>query len=269
MIMNLIYTKTKLTMEFQILSDIHIEKRGPYISPKAFVDPKTKYIILVGDIGSFYDTSRYVRFVTELSDMFEKVFLIFGNNEYYERGRILMSFRHLRSTIRMIFDMNNKVQILDDNYAIIGDYMLYGSVLWSELPSELTDDKFEYWIRYKNSRINIKQYNQLYQKSVRGLIKSIKTANDTGKTLIVATHFPPTDKHVVTGKRFGKRGKYLYVNHLDKLLKKNLVHTWVFGHTHINVDIITTGGTRLVSNQFGSKIVPESGFTRDKVIRID
>ena len=256
-------------LEFQILSDIHIEKRRHYISPKSFVDPKTRYIILVGDIGSFYDTSRYVRFVTELSDMFEKVFLIFGNNEYYERGRFLMSFRHLRATIRMIFDLNDKVQILDDNYAIIGDYMIYGSVLWSQLPKELTDDKFQYWVRYKNSQINIKQYNQLYQKSVRGLIKSIKTANETGKTLIVATHFPPTAQHVVTGKRFGRRGKYLYVNHLDKLLKKNLVHTWVFGHTHINVDLITEGGTRLVSNQYGSKIVPEGGFTRDKVISIE
>lgn len=257
-------------MEFQILSDVHIEKRGDYVSPTAFVTPRAKYIILLGDIGSFYDTSRYVRFVTELTDMFEKVFLIFGNNEYYERGRMLMSFNHLRLTIKMIFHLNNKVQILDDNYVIMGDFMIYGSVLWSKLPEDLNDENFEYWIRFKQRRITVAQYDQLYQSSVRGLIKSIKTAKALGKTLIVATHFPPVEKAVVAGKKFStRRGKYLYVNHLDKLLKHNLVHTWIFGHTHVNVDMITVNGTRLVSNQYGSKVVPEAGFDREKVVRCE
>lgn len=253
-------------MIFQILSDIHIEKRSEYVAPKAFITPSARYIILLGDIGSFYDTSNYVRFITDLTEMYEKVFVVFGNNEYYERGRMLMSFHNLRRTIKMIFHLNKKVEILDNSYTVVGSVMIYGSVLWSKLPDDLEDSEFEYWIRYGKNRITVEQYNSLYTEAVRGLIRAIKIAKHKNKQLIVATHFPPTGKGTVDGKKFGKRGRYLYVNQLDKLLRRDLVHTWVYGHTHINIDMFTEAGTRLATNQYGARIVPEPGFDRKRII---
>ncbi len=253
-------------MMFQILSDIHIEKRpGGYTHPSAFIKPSARYLILLGDIGSFYDTSNYVRFITDLTEMYTKVFVIFGNNEYYTRGRMLKPMAELRQIIRMIFHLNRKVRILDNEFVMLDSVMIYGSVLWSKLPEDL--ENFKYWIRYeKRKNITVAQYNQLYTNAVKGLIKAIRIAKGTGKQLIVATHFPPTEKGTVTGKKFGSRGKYLYINNLDKLLKRDLIHTWVFGHTHINVDMLSEGGTRLVTNQYGSKVVPEAGFDREKII---
>lgn len=253
---------------FQILSDIHIEKRpGGYLPPTAFIKPVADYIILLGDIGSFYDTSNYVRFITELTDMYKMVFVVFGNNEYYMRGRMLRPMSSLSQVIKMIFHLNPKVKILDNEFVTIGNVMIYGSVLWSKLPEDLEPKQFDYWIQYSGkNKITPKQYNYIHDESVKGLIRAIKIAKATEKQLIVATHFPPTDKGTIEGKKFGNRGKYLYVNHLDKLLNRDLIHTWVFGHTHINIDRYSENGTRLVTNQYGSKMVPESGFNREKTI---
>jgi len=56
---------------------------------------------------------------------------------------------------------------------------------------------------------------------------------------------------------------HYYVSNLERLLKKDCVYVWIFGHTHVNCDYINDRDTRIVSNQFRG-----SGYYKNKVLRI-
>ena len=75
--------------------------------------------------------------------------------------------------------------------------------------------------------------------------------------LVVVTHYCPSYKLLHPSKSEDKYAS-LYVSHLDYLLNKNDIHTYICGHTHYNFDFKTNGGTRLVSNQLGK---PRDGIT--------
>ena len=75
-------------MNFQIASDIHIEKLYPS-TPKItdFINPvdEAQTLILAGDIGSAYQVVPLRIFFLSCKEHFENVIFVPGNNEYYER----------------------------------------------------------------------------------------------------------------------------------------------------------------------------------------
>ena len=67
-------------MKFQIVSDIHLERLQNLNN--FVIIPKAQYLILAGDICNIEKFDIYKRFLQKVCSLYEKVFLVPGNNEY-------------------------------------------------------------------------------------------------------------------------------------------------------------------------------------------
>ena len=61
-----------------MISDLHLEF-GSYLD----IEPKCKYLMLLGDIGLPLINNDYFNFLKEVAQKFELVFLVLGNHEFY------------------------------------------------------------------------------------------------------------------------------------------------------------------------------------------
>jgi predicted phosphodiesterase len=111
-------------MEFQYMSDLHIEK-GNIIN----ITPKAPYLILAGDIGD-PKTDLYINFLKYVSRLFQRVFLIAGNHEYYDSD-ITTTDILIRKLVKplknIIFLQNEAYHFPDRNLSI------FGTTLWSRI----------------------------------------------------------------------------------------------------------------------------------------
>ena len=69
------------SIQFQILSDLHLEAGQQYSSLK--IPVTAPYLILAGDIGRLIDHGFHLGFLERQIEHDEKVFLVFGNYEFY------------------------------------------------------------------------------------------------------------------------------------------------------------------------------------------
>ena len=99
------------------------------------------------------------------------------------------------------------------------------------------------------------------------ILKIQNNAKNKNYKLVVVTHHPPTYK-VLENCNKNKKYLSLYSNNLDQLLNKNKINTWICGHTHKNFDLISSLGTRLVSNQKGKKKDKIYDFYKNFVINL-
>jgi len=99
----------------------------------------------------------------------------------------------------------------------------------------------------------------------RYIEKMVRYCSNKDLKLLVVTHHSPS--YNIAAKRRDKF-KYLYMSALDYLLQSNLVHTWVYGHVHCNIDIRTKHGTHLVTNQKGKPKDKITDFSLSKIITV-
>ena len=115
-----------LRIKFQILSDIHLEKR------KTFQHPiKAENLILAGDIGNPL-MNNYKEYIKYSSHNHKRVFLITGNHEYWKNT--------YEGTNKLIYDicikynnvifLNNRFYDFESNNRNI---RIFGSTLWTEI----------------------------------------------------------------------------------------------------------------------------------------
>jgi Icc-related predicted phosphoesterase len=90
----------------------------------------------------------------------------------------------------------------------------------------------------------------MHQKDLQYIEDMMEYCAKKQMKLVMITHHPPTKK-VLSSHKKESDFSCLYYTDLDRLLKKELVHTWICGHVHNNFDMITEGGTRLLGNQKG------------------
>ena len=93
----------------------------------------------------------------------------------------------------------------------------------------------------------------------------MKKSQIENKKLILVTHYTPTPQLLPVLDRYS----FIYYSNLDHLLSKDQVHTWMFGHIHINNDIITENGTRIVGNQKGRDRDNITDFSKNFIIKFD
>ena len=70
--------------KIQIVSDIHIEYKKEELNPLDFFTPSAPYLILAGDIGSFYKYDQLKDFLQKTCKLFDHVIYVLGNHEYYK-----------------------------------------------------------------------------------------------------------------------------------------------------------------------------------------
>jgi predicted MPP superfamily phosphohydrolase len=182
-------------IKLQYISDIHLEKR--LIIPT--IPVAGNYLALLGDIGSPYKDS-YKEFLKYTSDNWEKVFLISGNHEYYQKGKY--NQEDVDEQIKNVVKLFKNVYYLNQDVYTLYNYNIMGCTLWST--PYIKHTKHLNWL--KN---NINNYNKV----------------------IVLTHFLPSYKLILP--KFINHNPTYYASDLEYLIKEP-VKWWLCGHTHIN-----------------------------------
>jgi predicted phosphodiesterase len=254
----------------QIASDLHIEYNTDLIpDPLRYFTPTSNTLILAGDVGSLYKIDQLYGFLFKVCNLYKNVIYVPGNHEYYHvKGYKYLSMKVLSerlesigTRIRNLTILNNKsIQLTgDDNKPVI----VLGSTLWSDLLTDLP----KYIVRING--MTTSRYIEMHKRSVGYIHRITQWCKLKGVRLIIVTHYPPTYK-ILNGKirpngTLQKKLGSLYASHLEKLITPT-VDTWVSGHVHVNFDYVTSGGTRMTSNQVGKPRDKITDYSKTKTV---
>ena len=241
-------------LKFQCVSDIHIDmsKDVSATNTRDIITKMSDILIIIGDVGKLEYYDNYKHIMTLFCNDFKDVYLIPGNHEYYSDN---IPFETLKTYLQRLERDIPNLKVLDDSYVDLpGNYRIYGTTLWSRVTSK---DAASKQLNIKSSKeefIGNKYWmNKMFFNSLYNLNNVIYNTKEYGKTLIIASHYAPKFKECLDTKFYNCPYRYWYANSLGYLMKKDNVHTWLYGHTHVNNDIITLNDTRLVSNQYKGK----------------
>ncbi len=213
-------------MKIHILSDIHLEFLHKsnvelYINK---INSDADILILAGDIGDPY-TYNYLYFLKEISIKFQKVFLISGNHEYYNKE---YSIDDINNKIIQVCKGFNNIVFLNNSYYDYNEYRFIGSTLWSLVDNTLepiNDIK-----RIKN--MNIELYNKLHTNSKNYIEQILEQSKD--KNCVMITHHVPSYKLIdekFKNDYYEKYNRWFYSD-LDDFFNNNQIKCWIYGHTH-------------------------------------
>lgn len=235
-----------MTVKFQIVSDLHIEyENDGLVDPLDYITPSAEVLILAGDIGSLYKMDQLKDFIRKVSQMFKYTIYVLGNHEFYKppkspwlgltHGCLLDRAMSLEKSIP-------RLSVLHRQSVRFGDVCVIGATLWSNLECDLP--RFIVQIDGMTSE----KYNSLHLQDKAYIDKMIKYCEKEKLKTVVVTHHPPSYS-VMKNARKRARFLSLYATHMDDFLDR--VDTWICGHVHVNFDITTDSGSRLVGNQRG------------------
>ncbi len=244
-------------MQLQLISDIHLEfnqQKSTY-----FITPVCKYLVIAGDLGHPIH-SHYKEFLDDVSQQFEKIFLILGNHEYYGResmNNILIKVQELVKNYNNIILLNNDEYILDD-------YVILGTTLWSDVSTNplvkyaINDYKYIYINDPHLTFITPKHVTNLFKENVDWLTNKIQKYKD--KKIIVLSHHLPSFQLIAEQYKNNDYNQ-AYASDLEYLM--NDVTCWLFGHTHTYIEK-KINGCLCVANPVGYP--DENVHYKDKVI---
>lgn len=219
-------------LQVQYISDIHLEfmhiKKIESITRK--IIPVHPILILCGDIDNPF-SKGYNFFIQEMSNKFEKVFLISGNHEYYGGKSIEETEIQIKNIVK---DYKN-VSYLQNSYEDYKGIRWIGTTLWTNVIET------EYKINdiYSIKNMSIETYNNLHKQSVDFLTKIL---DETENNCIIITHHLPSYKLINESFLDSKVSMYnqWFAGSLDDIIIKynDKIRGWFYGHTHIPLDII-------------------------------
>jgi len=230
--------------QFQILSDIHLEK--PLIRPsyQTFrLDLHTSYLCLLGDIGLVKDDGL----LDFLEDLLKKtpnltIFYLFGNHEYYQLSTAMAQSRMIHFAERMSRSYGNRFILLNrTRHDVSPKITVLGCTLWSHIKADQMLDVSQLLTDF-NPTTGIRDWDpakhmEEHQRDLNWLnsqIKDIET-NEPHRQVIVLTHHSPTmDSRANDPRHAGSTVKSGFVTDLsqERCWNSKQVKLWCFGHTH-------------------------------------
>lgn len=218
--------------KLQYISDLHLE----YRKKVPLIPSKGNYLALCGDIGSPFD-EKYRQFIRNCSNSYEKVFIISGNHEYWNKQKINMDI--IDETIKyVICELKNVFFLSGQTEEITPNTIITGATLWSQRnnihlpkrrPHNINGDLGNIYI--DDMLIDNKIINKIHLRHKLALENSIEDANCNNKNLIVLTHHLPSHELIIKKYRNGRYDSTRYASHLDHLIKKP-IQAWLCGHSH-------------------------------------
>jgi predicted phosphodiesterase len=219
-------------MKFQYFSDVHTEqyKGNPKKLKKIqeVIKSCAPYLILAGDIGDPF-SSIYKDFLTYLSSIFEYIFIIAGNHEYYgnhDMNDVQKQIKHITSSLRNIIFLEKDIFHLPNT-----DIIIFGATFWSDILKEEEKDIKYYISDYRCiPEFSIYMCIEFYHDSCNTLNEMLETY-PTKKCIVISHHLPSYSLI---------DPKYLHAKpSLNSAFASNILQAynsriiaWIAGHTH-------------------------------------
>lgn len=215
---------------FYYLSDIHTEfypnNDYPFI-PVINREPDTKYNLLcAGDIG-LVTQPEYWRFISRVCDVFDHVYVVHGNHEYYEAPVGIKFSKYYNSYVAKCEIQN--LTVLDNTRVELEDCVILGTTLWSHVPRKAHSIVTQTMTDYRKIRgFSVEQNNDLHAKAVKFLEEHLTQPSD--KPIVVVTHHAPSFHDTSAPEFTGRWTNYAFATDLTSLVSK--ANIWIYGHTH-------------------------------------
>jgi predicted phosphohydrolase len=207
--------------------------------PNDLIIPSAKNLALLGDIGNPF-SEIYSVFIHHVSSLFNNVFIIAGNHEYYGNDfhETNIKIKEYEKLYYNVFFLNNKVYELEN-------VRILGSTLWSQInktASNLLNDFRA--IRYNDRRFRQEDMIHLHNESIEFITSEI---NKNEKPLLILTHYAPHPK--MNGIYQGNVAETGFSTDLSRMFVAPIIG-WLSGHTHQNIQM-EINGIPLKSNCYG------------------
>jgi len=223
-------------MKFQYFSDIHTEQyksnHKKWKRIQKFIIPSAPYLIIAGDIGDPF-TILYKEFLAYLSPLFEHIFIVAGNHEYYgqrDMNEVQEEIRKFTASLGNVAFLENDIfHIPNSNISV------YGATFWSDIQKNEEDDIKYYITDYTCiPNFSIETSKQLFSVSCDKLNDALDTY--TTRNFVIISHHLPSYSLIDP--------KYLHAKpSLSSAFASNIVYThnprilaWVTGHTHTSCE---------------------------------
>ena len=254
-----------MPISIQLASDLHLEYRKnqtPVITD--FLIPSAEILILAGDIGSIYKFDQLEHFIKSACSVYEMVFYLPGNNEYYlpKELKSYIPFDELNKKLVSLEDKYKNLVILNNATVQVDNYCFIGATLWSNIPSSSFLPKFI----VKIPDMNVNRYNSLHNNDLNYINDMLEFAKKKDLIPIVITHHVPS-YNLLSNSRRNYKYSYLYANNLDLFISKTQPLYWLYGHIHTNT-MIRIGKTNLLSNQLGKPEDNVIGYSPKNIISL-
>lgn len=244
------------SVALQVVSDLHLEINQQY--PSFQMPVCAKYLILGGDTGRLADYDKYLEFVREQTQQFEKVLLVLGNHEFYG-GPYAAGLRRAKR-LEQEPSLNGKLVVLHQRrYDIPGSNVtILGCTLWSHVPNEkraIVERKVQDFCQIDGWKIS--SHNTAHEADLAWLLRETasiregnrKLAKQDQRSVVVVTHHAPSLQK--TSSPQNEQNSWACAFGSDLLHHASAgVKLWVFGNTHHTTEF-KYKGTRVVSNQRG------------------
>lgn len=238
----------KFNETFQVITDIHLECMDEFPDFAKLWPRLTPCLILSGDIGHI-SSPLWELFMEYVNENWDVVIYVLGNHEFY-------SCRHshdslLESYKTTIQEKWPKIHLLNNSHIGITHagqiWNIIGSIAWgsADFSLVLSINDFRKIKSYNNPRehlkpISVKEYQELHNRDMEFLIKSLDEIMIEGIPTVMVTHFPLTrdgtsDPIYANQKQSIKN---YYANELHDKIKNRSFLTVVSGHTHYKYDFI-------------------------------
>ncbi len=212
-------------MDFQYVSDLHLEMSGKL--PK--IKRNAANLILAGDIGNPF-SKIYKRFIQIVSEMFDKVFLITGNHEYYNTDNYTIeeidnSIREYISNYTNVYFLQNEIHHFND------EIVIFGSTYWThiETQEELIIKRVLNDYNYITN-FTVSKCNELHDLAIKSLEDHYAKHKDK-KWIIILHHVPYKNLTLAKYHNIGYNSAFAS-NEYPKILDEENVIAIIYGHTH-------------------------------------
>lgn len=256
-------------MKFQIISDLHLEYYYELPDINKIFKKAAPNLILTGDV-CYFKHPNFLKFFTEVSKLYQYIFYIPGNHEYYAHYEIPdISYSEIDFLIQEKLKHFKNIFFLQKNYIDIGNIIIGGTTMWCKTdkdPIHSPDCKLlenAYFMKIRNKYIPVMSKIKKINKDQTNWLKDfIKIAKEKQKKIIVLTHYLPSINCINEKYKTSPLNEYYYTP-CDDLFES--VDYWIAGHTHTPIDI-EQDNCRIIINPVGT---PEESNKYNKSLVID
>jgi predicted phosphodiesterase len=226
-------------MKIRLLSDVHHEF---YTDKSLYSNKGEDVLVIAGDLDVGH--TRCWSALKSFADQVKHVVYVPGNHEYYHHSMV-----EFDSYMRR-FSANTNIHFLNPGCVTLEGVTFIGAALWTNFG----DNKFNQVVctqRINDFRI-IKGFSgdvcsALYRDHSTYIKQQYEAVSGTK---VIVTHFLPDHACIAPEYRGPDVLNHYFANNLGSWISELQNTTWLFGHTHSNVDI-KIGDTPVIANPYG------------------